>query len=194
MGKELTPTEKAMATLSDRDAYALRKFVQMKMPELSPELSIELFELFAQGRDCEEIRKLKPGLSLGSIVHARIRDLWDMQKSDIQRKLVTEVPAKVQQVQLESADFLVKLLAASHKLLQEPIDKFLATGDKIHLKGTALENLTLKQYQAILETLGKATGQDQKKHIHHTGGITVTQRPQPTAAEASNILDAIEIK
>ncbi len=194
MANELTPTEKVAQALSDREAFALRKFVSAKMPELSPELSIELFELFSQGRDCEEIRKLKPGLSLGAIVHCRVRDLWDVQRADIQRKLATEVPAKVQKVQLESADFLVKLLAASHKLLQEPIDKFLATGDKIHLKGTALENLTLKQYQSILETLGKATGQDQKKHVHHTGGITVTQRPQPTAAEASNILDAIEIK
>lgn len=184
-----------IASLTEREAQAYRYFIKSKQPELSPDLSNEMYELFAMGRTCEDIRKLRgPGFNYGAIVHARIRDLWDTRLQNYQREMVQRVPQVVQQTQLESAEFISKLLAGAHKLLSTKIDQFLASGDQSLLIGTPLENLTLRQYQNLLATLATATGQDNKKTVHHTGGITVTPSRQPSAADHQAMLDAIEIK
>ncbi len=184
-----------IAALDPRELGAYRYFVKQKQHELSVELSEKMYTLFAQGRTCDEIRKLdaNKAIGLGAIVHARIRDDWDGQLSTRQRHLVTQIPAVVQQTQLESADFLASLLAASHKLMKEKVDLYLQTGEKEHLKDTPLENLSLRGYQNILATLQSVTGQDKKKTVNVTGGITVTQNKAPTPIEAADILDLIEI-
>jgi len=196
-GRELTVEESALAkilsSLSDREAGAYRYFLRAKQPELAAELSDELFVLFCQGRDCDEIRKVKPGLGLGPIVHARIRDKWDERLAEYQRGLVQKVPVLVQQTQLESAEFLTSVMAAGHMLVQKQIDDFMATGNKDHLKGTFLENMTLGQYQKVLEMLMKVTGQDSKKTINHTGGITIAPAKRVSGADAAAILDALEL-
>ncbi len=89
----------AIALLSEREAQAYRYFIRAKKPELGLELSADLFQLYQQGKSCEDIRKLKPGLEFGSIVHARVRDNWDLQRDERQRQLVEKVPAMVQQTQ-----------------------------------------------------------------------------------------------
>lgn len=199
--KEITLSDReermaaVIGALDPRELGAYRYFVKQKQPELSIELSEKMYNLFAQGRTCDEIRKMdaNKAIGLGSIVHARIRDDWDGQLLTRQQHLVTNTPTVVQQTQLESADFLASLLAASHKLLKEKVDLYLQTGDVAHLKGTLLENLSLKGYQSILDTLMKVTGQDNKKTVTVTGGITVTQTKAPTPVEAADILDLIEV-
>jgi hypothetical protein len=185
----------AMASLTERELQALRYFSKSKQPELSTELSDEMFVLFGQGRTCDDIRKLRgPAMNLGAIVHARVRDLWDKRLQDHQSSLVQRVPQIVQQTQLESAEFISKLLAGAHKLLSDKIDQYLATGESKHLVGTPLEGLTLRQYQQLLTTLATATGQDQKKTVHHTGGITFTPAQKITPANHAAMFDAIEGK
>lgn len=195
--KDLTVEQKDLAQrlslLGERELQAYKYSIKNKQPELSPALSDELYELFLQGRTCEEIRKTKPALAFGAIVRARIDQLWDKRAADHQRELLQRVPVVVQQTQLESAEFISKLLMASHKMLEGQINDFLATGDKKHLSGTFLENITVKQYRDLLSTLVEATGQNQKKTVVHTGGITVTPQRAPSAAEAHSILDAVEI-
>ncbi len=185
-----------LASLNERETQAYRYFIRAKQPELGPELSADLYQLFAQGKSCEDIRRLKPGLAFGAIVHARVRDGWDLQREDRQRELVEKVPAMVQQTQLESADFLSRMLAATHKMFSEKIDLFLATGDKTHLIGTPLETMSFKQYEKILELLLHTTGQDNKKTVNVTGGITVTPgaKKRLTDVEAAAILDAIDVE
>lgn len=194
---ELTREQKdlsfALSCLTEREAQAYRYFARAKQSELSVALSDELYELFSQGRNTLEICKLKQNMiGHGAIVHARVRDLWDKRLQDRQRDLMERVPQVVQQTQLESAEFLTKLLAGAHKLFSAQLDQYLATGDKAHLVGTPLEGLTLRQYQQILATLATATGQDNKKTVHHTGAITVTPAQKVTPANHAAMFDAIE--
>ncbi len=93
------------------------------------------------------------------------------------------------------------MVAATHKLFSEKIDLFLATGDKSHLVGTPLEHIGvgvgggMKQYEKILDLLLHVTGQDNKKTVNVTGGITVTPgaKKRLTDVEAAAILDAIDV-
>ena len=196
MSNELTTEEKekahALSLLSERELQAYKYSVKNNQPALSSILADELYELFKQGRTCEEIRKSKPGLAYGAIVQARVKDLWDKRRQEHQTSLIQTVPQTVQQTQMESAGFIAKLLMASNKLMEGQIDAFLATGDKAHLKDTFLETLSIKQYRDLLATLAEATGQNQKKTVNHN--VTFTPQKAPTAAEAHSILDAVVIE
>lgn len=174
--------------LSDRERKAYQYFCQGDQDVISEELSGKLLELFQQGKDCEEIRRLHPGIGLGQIVHARVRDRWDEKKDASLYRLRTEVPQSVERTQLESAAFLSKWLLVAHKKYGDKLDQFLATGNEALLVGTPFESMTLRGYREVLEALAKATGQDQKKTVKVTGGITVTPvRPNaiPPASAAA---------
>lgn len=195
MAEEISPREKEMvaviSSLNGREAAAYKYFIANKQIELSVETSMKLYELYVQGSDCEEIRRQNQGLGLGSIIHARIRDSWDRHRDEYLRNLEIKIPARVMQTQLESAEFLAKMLLAGHKLYGQKLDAFLATGDQDQLKGTPLEGLSMKGYQLILENLMKVTGLDGKKTVEVKGGISVTSSRPTTSAEASDILEAL---
>lgn len=182
--------------LTPREAHALRYFKSAKQAEIAPSKAAEMYELFINGKDCEEIRKLNSGFSLGQIVHARVRDDWDLKRDGHQQRLVETVVPQVMQTQMEASLFVKDLLAAAIKLHWEKIQRYLQDGNEIHLKGTPLEGgATLKQIRDIIDTLQAATGQDKKKVVEHRGGVTVTSKRvnQDEAAQYLEVL-AVETK
>lgn len=181
----------AISRLDARELSAYKYFINAHYPELGQELSQKFYVLFESGASCEEIRKANPGISLGAIVQTRVRDGWDVMRANHLEDLKRDIPDRVTKTQLDSADFLQKLLTATHLVHSEALDKFLATGDKAHLRGTPFENMKLKEYQQILELLLKVTGQDNKKVVEVKGGITVQNKGIPTIEEAANILDVL---
>ncbi len=169
---------------ANEQAY-LRYWKQARQAELSKETSDELYELYLNGKNVDEIRRLNKGFSAGQIVHCKVRDAWDARKEEHRLALQTEVAPRVMDAQLEAADFLGDMLAASIRLYHEPIKKFLQDGNKIHLKGTPLENgFTLKQLRDIIDTLRTVTGQDKKSVVEHRGSVgVVTSSPAKISPE-----------
>lgn len=183
----------AVDKLPENEQAALRYWKQARQTEISVDTSNEMYELYINGKNVDEIRRLNKGFSLGQIVHAKVRDAWDARKEEHRQSLQTEVAPRVMDAQLEAADFLGDMLAASVRLYSEPIKRFLQDGNKAHLKGTPLENgLTLKQLRDTIDTLRTVTGQDKKSVVEHRGSVgVVTQTPRITSAEAEAALDEL---
>ncbi len=187
-----TALARAVEALTPAEAHALRYFKQARQPEVSPDKSAEMFELYLNGKSCDEIRRLNKGLSLGQIIHCRVRDEWDLKRDQHRASLQVEVVPRVMDAQLEAADFLGDMLAASVRLHGDAIKMFLQTGDKGHLKGTPLESgFTLKQIRDLIDTLRAVTGQGDKKVVEHRGSVSVDHTPRVSQDEAADILDAL---
>ncbi len=192
MPSDLQLSESIQA-LTAKEAHALKYFTQAKHLELSPQKAGELYELYANGKDCEEIRRLNPGLGLGQIVHARIRDDWDQKKNEHQQKLFENAAPRVMQVQLETSQYLADMLAAAVKLNWDKVKMYLQDGNTNHLKGTPLEEgVSIKKLTEIIATLQQVTGQDKKKVVEHRGGVTVSHsKSKMTQDEAAALLEAM---
>jgi hypothetical protein len=159
-------------------------------PPLAPSLQLQLFELFLNGKTCEEISKLNPGIGMGQVLKTRIEGDWDEKRHRHMDSLLMGVASRVQQVQLESVVFISDMLSATHKLHGEAIKRYLQTGNQAELKGLAITNM--KAYKEVLETLLKMTGQTVEKkqvtgeirHIHETGVPDVRKPATPQDAAA----------
>jgi hypothetical protein len=184
----------AIEALTPKEAHALRYFGRTNQASISADKASEFYELYLNGNDCEEIRRLNPGFSLGQIVHARVRDDWDLKREEHQQKLLVHAPPRVAQVQIESTQFLSDLLAASIKLHWDAIKKFLQDGNPTHLQGTPLSNgASLKQIRDIIDTLQAATGQDKRKVVEHRGGLTVSHTKRVSPDEAAQALEVLAL-
>lgn len=188
--KEPIPPETNLAVIAavdklpENEQAALRYWKQARQAEVSRETSDEMYELYINGKNVDEIRRLNKGFSLGQIVHCKVRDSWDLRKEEHRQALQTEVAPRVMDAQLEAADFLGDMLAASVRLYSEPIKRFLQDGNKAHLKGTPLENgLSLKQLRDTIDTLRTVTGQDKKSIVEHRGTVGVVQQVQKVSSE-----------
>lgn len=188
--------QRAVEALTPKEAHALRYFKTARQSEIAPSKAAEMYDLYLAGKNCDDIRRLNPGFSLGQIVHARIRDDWDLQREEHQQKLMSTAAPQVIQAQVETSLFLTDLLTAAVKLHWEAIERFLQTGDKTHLKGTPLENgASMKQIREILDTLQSATGQDKRKVVEHRGGVTVNHGPRRVEPdEAAEVLEVLAIE
>jgi len=180
-------TAEIVAALPDKERSAYGYFLRSGQTELSADLSAELQAAFNLGATCDEIRKARQGLSLGQIVHARVRDRWDEQREVSIQRLRVDAPALAERSQLESVEFFSKMLAVAHRKYGPQLDLYLATGQEIHLVGTPFEKMSVRLYREILDGLARATGQDQKKTVKVTGGITVTPvRPGDISSAAAS--------
>jgi polyhydroxyalkanoate synthesis regulator phasin len=183
---------KSVEGLSPKEAYALRHFKFSKQAEISPSKSAEMYELYQNGTDCEGIRKLNPGFGLGQIVHARVRDGWDVKKEEYQHRLLETAGPRVMQAQVESTQFLADMLAAAVKMNWEAVKRYLQDGNKDHLKDTPLEGgVTMRQMREIIDTLQVATGQDKKKVVKHEGELTVRASKRVNQEQAADVLAAL---
>jgi hypothetical protein len=172
---EKSLTVKAIENLSAKEAYALKYFSEKRQAEVSFEKAEQLYQLYVNGKTTEDILRLNNGLTLAQIVHAKVRDKWDLRKQEKEENVIASAAPQIMQTQIESSLFMKDLLTAAIKLHWDSIQLFIQTGDKSHLKGTPLENgVSLKQIRDIIDTLQAATGQDKKKVVEHRGGVTVT--------------------
>ena len=184
----------ALELLTTRESAAYKLSVSRKEPFLSPILADQLYGLFEAGRTCEEIQALNKGISLGTIVRARIDFNWDQKRQEHFQGLFDRARTQAQQLTLESLSFLGDLLTAYHRSDKEKFQRFIQTADPDELKGTlALTGSGFKLYQAVLELIMKITGQDATKtqnvNVHHTveTGAPKVDRPL-TPEEASALL------
>lgn len=189
MRTKLTPKE--------RGAY----WSALKNNPLSPAKQAQLFELFLNGKSCEEIANLNK-MPLGEVVRARIDFEWDQKKDEHVTYLLSSVRDRVRQIQLESITFSADLLAAAHKLHGERIRKFIQSGDEAELGDLKITNL--KAYKDAVELLLKLTGQDKEAAtnvIVNSGeaNVTVAENAERkhaiwTAEEAAEVLKLIDVR
>lgn len=187
---------RAVEALSPQEQYALVYSKENKQMEVSRDKADEMFDLFLNGKTCDEIRKLNKGIGLGQIVNCRVRDEWDARRDEHRRSLIEQVPPRVKDAQLIAADFLSDLLAASVLLHWDNIKKYLQDKNKAHLEGTPLEKgVTFKQIKEIVEMLRAVTGQENRKTVQVEGSVDVNQnQPTPVAANVSNVLETLAIE
>lgn len=178
---------KGEVELTKAEALAYGSWRSRNDPGLSPAFQAQLFELFLNGSSCEEIAKLNPGVSLGSIVAARVSGRWDERRDGHINKLLDTIRERVQQVTLETVEVVADTLAAANKLNSRRLKKFIQTGDPKDLGDAAsITPSSVKQYREVAELLLKLTGQD-GKHQKITGEIQHTVVPVPVPAAGAPV-------
>ena len=182
--------------LSPREAHALKIWRGTDKPPLAPSLNAKLFNLFLQGKTCEEIRRLNPQLGLGEIVAARLAGDWDARRDEHLDQLLTATSLRVQQATLETADFVCDILAVTARQHGDKLRRYLQNGDENELAGV-LKVDSMKQLKEAIEALQKLTGQDRQQVVKQTGTVTVNHQPAepimhaarpPAATEAASAL------
>jgi hypothetical protein len=153
--------EIAESKLIARELAAYRLYSRLGQPRLSPSLQEQFFQLFLQGKTCEEIVRLNKGYSLAQIVTARIEGDWDAIRDEYIQNLLATSRGRYQQATLESVQFMADILAVANKKFGDAARLYLQTGDEKYLKHFQIENI--HQYKQIIEILQKLTGVDQQK-------------------------------
>jgi hypothetical protein len=177
--------------LSKGEEYAFEYFQKSQQPPLAPSLNAKLFQLFLNGKNCEEIRRLNKDLTLGQIVWARIEGDWDQRRSDHLNSLLTETSLRVQQATLETADFVCDLLAVANREHGDRLRRYLQTGDQKELGDFKIDSIfNLKQ---TIEVLQKLTGQDRQQTVQHKGEVMHTAVPIPAANKAPSPVEAANV-
>lgn len=128
---------------------------------LSPALSAKMFELFLHGDTCERIVSLSPGIQLGQVLEARVRDRWDQRREKHLDELYGTIAARLKQTQLEAVEFTTDLMAAAHKEFGTKLKKYLMTGDVADLPDNAIKSLAA--YSKVADVLLKLSGQNKDK-------------------------------
>jgi hypothetical protein len=165
----LTQADKE-ALLTERELREYRIYMRLQQPPMAQSTQAGFFNLFLQGNNCEEIQRLNPnGFSLGAIVRARIDNDWDLKLQEHQQQLMTKVRERVQQVTLETVERIANEMAASNRLVNDRVKKFLQTGDVVELQGTSVGSV--KHLKEMVEMLAKLTGQDSKKTTQVGGTV-----------------------
>lgn len=183
--------ESPEARLDAREAYALQAFRASGSPTIAPTLNAKLFALFLNGKNCEEIRRLNPQLTLGQIVDARVHGRWDQLADEHLGQLLRTTAARVQQVTLESVHFLSDVLSGAHKEHADSVARYLQTGDPVHLGAFRIKSVS--DYRRTLEGLQRATGQDKKVTVNGqvTHDVQISAAKPPTVKEAREVVKAL---
>lgn len=147
---------------------------------MAPSTAAQFFQVFLNGSNCEAIHKLNPnGFSLGAIVRARIEGNWDELRLEHQQTLMARVRERVQQVTLETVERVANEMAASNKLINDKVLRYLQTGNVEELAGTSVG--TVKHLMQMVEMLQELTGANkEKKVISTTVTVTPSQSSQAT--------------
>jgi hypothetical protein len=186
-----TSLAKLPEELTEREKSQLKKWQgKPNSIPLSVGTSLQFYELFLNGYNCEEIAKLNEDkFDVGMILDARVRHDWDAKKITHLNSLYGGLLDKVKKTQAEGAVFLTDLLAAAHKLHGNKIKKYLQTGDIKDLGDLQIESLDA--YRKILDALMALTGQNSGKannsprvQVVAHGDVNVTpDKSEPTASE-----------
>lgn len=193
---------KRLTGLDQRELAAYRYFVKTKQPEPGEVIAEELFKLYLQGADCEEIRRQKMSLSLGQVVACKVMFDWDARRAAYRTHLQVSVPERAAQVHLEQVDFMADMLTAAQAKTRDRIRQYLITKDEKLLEDIPIPK-NMREYQALFDMFLRGTGQDKKK-IEVSGSVSVDHRTglatSVSADEAANIIDnlladeAIDVK
>jgi hypothetical protein len=151
---------------------------------MSPGTQAKLFALFLNGVDCVEIARLNAGITLGQIIVARIEGKWDDLRQEHVENLLKETRLRLQQVALESVDFVTLQLAAAHKQYGDAVKKYLQTGDTADLGGFSIHGW--KSYRDAQDLLKVITGADKTEKKSVSGEVLHRHVNEPTSIPAVN--------
>jgi hypothetical protein len=165
--------------LDEREEQALVKWQHSQHPAIAPETQARLFRLYLNGKSTHEIHRLNQQFSLGQIVNAKIQGKWDERVEQHVDELLNGVKARVQQVTLESIDFVADLISAANKLYGERIKRYLQTENPEDLGD--LQISSLDGYRKAIELLQKLTGQDKQQK----GEVTVLHKADESMQQVS---------
>jgi hypothetical protein len=171
-------------SLADREAFAYRVWLGKNESPISPSTQAQMFQLYLQGKGCEEIRRLNPGFTLGSIVAARVLGKWDAARARHMESLFVNIRQRVQQAAMETTDALCDYLAAKNKFMRDRVLRYIQTGDESLIEGLKLGDI--KGYKELVEALMKVTGQDQNKKLSGTLNVAVTTSPAASSSQVDN--------
>ena len=180
--------------LSVRERSAYQLSVSRKEPFLSPVLADQLYRLFESGKTCEEIQAVNKGITLGTIVRARVDFGWDEKRNQYFQSLCDRAKGQAKQLVLESVSFLSDFLSAFHRHDKDKFARFIQTGDPKELDGAMMaDGGGLKLYQNVVALLLTLTGQESTKTIHgvveHHHTVEAPKADKPlTSEEASALL------
>ncbi len=130
---------------------------------ISPALSIKFFELFLRGDSCDKIQSLNPGITLGQILEARVRDQWDRKREKYTEELYSGVADRFKQTVLESVEFTTDLLAAAHREHGQKLKKYIMSQDPADLGEVRITSFGA--YAKVVDTLMKLTGQQKENTV-----------------------------
>jgi hypothetical protein len=168
----------AQEALSEQEQLVLQSYIAREgsaLP-LSPVLQANLYNLFLNGKTCEQISTLNQGISQGAVLLARVENEWDLRKKEYTRALIEGVSERAKQIQLESVHFVADYMSAFHKKFGSALQEYLQSGKETTIDRTAhsfISGQELRNYKLALEMLKEATGQTERKtvsgeilHIH----------------------------
>ncbi len=174
--------EKAVSRLSEKERYAYRYYCNSEQPAVAPSLNAKLFQLFLNGKSCDEILRLNPSLSLGQIVAARVDGKWDERRDEHLDQLLTQTSLRVQQVTLETADFVCDLFAVANREHGDKLRRYLQTGNELELGDFRITSLA--NFKTAIEILQKLTGQERQTSTKITHSGEILHRPDPILSVA----------
>ena len=158
MSKDLVSPQEL---LGPEEQKALERFKEEGAYALSPTLASSFFSLFLQGKTLKEIHEMNRAIPFGAIVDARVRYGWDAARDQYVFELQSGIVRRMIQTQMESANFLADVMAATHKKHGTAIKKYLQTGNEDDLQGFNIESIT--SYGKLIESIMKITGKDKEK-------------------------------
>ncbi len=195
---ETDKLQKANGYLSDKELKALAYYRASDEYPIGVDLQAQMFELFLNGKSCDQIQKVNPNFGLGQIVSARVEGEWDEKREEYRNFLLVNTQQRVMQSQLEATVLLADILAATNKIYSQRLTKFLQTGDEKHLGDLKINSV--RGLKEVVDLLLNLTGQGAVKKVsghiehHHTTEVKEDVKAIPTH-EASEILKMLsEIK
>ena len=184
---------RAESFLSPKELDAVRKLGNGPTSRLSPATAAQLFALYLQGYDTDEIVRMNPNYGsqgLGLIARARVEYNWDEERDRHVRSLMATIRSTVEKVTLEGVQFASDGMAVYHKLVGDRFRSFLQSGKPDDLGD--LRDMSFKTYKDFVTLLQTLTGQDAEKKqrasqppvsIHATGNVTVEASRAPSLSD-----------
>lgn len=169
--------------------------------EYSPDKSLsvdeetELFKLFLCGFSLEQLRETQPRSSIGSIIKARIDGKWDLRRDEYRNRVFKEIKGRVQQVALESANFMSDVLTVAHQKFGKNIQEYLSTGDETKLESFGIKNM--RNYQEAVRLFMEVTGMNNQQkvvgEIVHKHEVENKQAKALNSSQASKMLELLDV-
>lgn len=164
----------AQAVLSAEEYGSMKIYIESGGQALSPAAASNMFNLFLNGSNLQEIWKLNRTIALGSIIEAAVKYSWHTEKERYSQELHGKIRDKVVQSQLQTTELLTDMLTVASKQYSEKLKRYIQSGDEEDLKGSmSIESLTA--LTRTIDALREITNQNKAKDAKAMVDINVIQ-------------------
>ena len=126
--------------------------------DIVPELQIQLFNSFLQGKTLQTIQEQAPAISLGQLVNTALTLDWHGQREEYLQDLYYKAKDSLARTILQGIDFLTTALGVVHQVMGEKYAQYLITKDTTVLEEFGIKNF--HQYSNVLDTLMVYAGEN----------------------------------